>query len=76
MNFNPNQMNYNPMLMNINPMQMEMLLHMQNQMINQMQNNYINDEKETMWIFNKSNVDEMEKILSKITDKKKNIFYR
>ena len=49
---------------------------MQNQMINQMQNNYINDEKETMWIFNKSNVDEMEKILSKITDKKKNIFYR
>ena len=85
MNCNPYQMNYNQMAMNINPMQMNMQMQMILQMQNKMQkNNFLNnnipeedydDEKKTMWIFNKCNVDEMEKFLSKITDKRKKINY-
>ena len=73
MNFNPNQMNFNPMAMNINPMQM--IMQMQNNNFpndNNPEEDY-DDEIETMWIFNKSNTYELEKVLSEITDKRKKI---
>ena len=78
MNFDPNQMNYNPNQMNFDPMQMNMQMQMILQMQNQMQNNIVpnynnnelefDSEKESIPIFNC--LDDFEKILSEITDKK------
>ena len=69
MNFNPMQMNFNPMQMNFNPMQ--------NQMKNNNYPNYNNEEvdneKETMCIFDKNNIDNFEIFLSGINDKRKTI---